>query len=175
MFSLITLQYLSSIDMCLLDGVDVRIRLELANQDWVVKSSAAVPGIGLNITKAKLWIDIVTPHHNAMTALSQAMTTKPLEYIFDKTLYKTFGVGTGESSIIVDQPFANCIPEKQTMVLVDMSSMSEHASLTLYILNAVIYEMYMLPLTIHQYIILIWILIVIITHTYLTKAKNQYV
>ena len=93
-----------------LDGVDVRIRLEIANQDWIVKSSTLVPGIGLNITKAKLWIDRVTPHHNAILALNQAMATKPLEYIFDKTPFKTFVIGSGELRIMIDQPFGNCIP-----------------------------------------------------------------
>ena len=115
---------IASIDMYLLDGVDVRIRLEMANQDWIIKSSKQNPGFGIKISKAKLWIDRVTPHHNAMLALNQAMSTKPLEYVFNKTLFKTFVIGTGESGIIIDQPFGNCIPEKLTMLLVDMKSMS---------------------------------------------------
>ena len=68
-------------DMYLLDGVDVRIRLELANQDWIIKSSKQNPQLAINISKAKLWVDKVTPHHNAMTALNHAMNTKPVEYI----------------------------------------------------------------------------------------------
>ena len=120
---------LSSIDMYLLDGVDVRIRLEIANQDWIVKSSTLLPGNGLNIAKAKLWMDRVTPHHNAILTLNQAMATKPLEYIFDKTLFKTFVIGSGEPIIMIDQPFGNCIPGTLTMAIVDMSSMSGHANL----------------------------------------------
>ena len=54
-----------------------------------------------------------------MLALNQAMNTKPLEYIFNKTLFKTFVLGAGESGIMIDQPFGNCIPEKLTMLLVD--------------------------------------------------------
>ena len=111
-------------DMYLLDGVDVRIRLELANQDWIIKSSKQNPQLAINISKAKLWVDKVTPHHNAMTALNHAMNTKPVEYIFNKTLFKTFVIGNGESSIMIDQPFGNCIPEKLTMLLVDMKSMA---------------------------------------------------
>ena len=52
------------------------------------------------------------------------MTTKPLECVFNKTLFKTFVIGTGESGIMIDQPFGNCVPEKLTMLLVDMKSMS---------------------------------------------------
>ena len=40
--------------MYLLDGVDVRIRLELANQDWIIKSSKQNPQLAINISKAKL-------------------------------------------------------------------------------------------------------------------------
>ena len=111
-------------DMYLLDGVDVRIRFELANQDWIIKSSKQNPQLAINISKAKLWVDKVTPHHNAMAALNHAMNTKPVEYIFNKTLFKTFVIGNGESSIMIDQPFGSCIPEKLTMLLVDMRSMA---------------------------------------------------
>ena len=44
---------ISTMDMYLLDGVDVRIRLELANQDWIIKSSKQNPQFGINISKAK--------------------------------------------------------------------------------------------------------------------------
>ena len=115
---------ISSIDMYLLDGVLVRIRLEMANQNWIIKLSKQNPVFGIKIPKAKLWVDKVTPHYNAMLALNQAMSTKPLEYVFNKTLFKTFVMGTGESGIMIDQPFGNCIPEKLTKVLVDMKSMS---------------------------------------------------
>ena len=59
-----------------------------------------------------------------MLALNQAMDTKPLEYVFNKRLFKTFVMGSGESGIMIDQPFGNSIPEKLTMLLVDMKSMS---------------------------------------------------
>ena len=59
-----------------------------------------------------------------MLTLNQAMNTKPLEYIFNKALFKTFVIGAGESGIMIDQPFGNCIPEKFTMLLVDMKSMA---------------------------------------------------
>ena len=115
----------STLDMYLLDGVDVRIRLELASNAWIINTVAPDGGgVGININRAKLWIDRVIPHHNAITALNYALATKPIEYIFNKTLYKTFVIGRGESSIMIDQPFTNCIPDKLTMLLVDMNSIS---------------------------------------------------
>ena len=119
----------STMDMYLLDGVHITIRLELANKDWIIKSPKQNPQFGINISKAKLWVDRVTPHHNAMIALNHAMNTKPMEYILNKTLFKTIVIGNGESSIMIDQPFGNCILEKLTMLLVDMKSMAGDSTL----------------------------------------------
>ena len=104
----------STIDMYLLDGVDVRIRLELANQDWIIKAPKQNPQFGINISKAKLWVDKITPHHNTMIALNHAMNTKPIGYMFNKTLFKTFVIGNNK---------------KLTMLLVDMKSMAGNSTL----------------------------------------------
>ena len=114
----------STLDMYLLDSVDVRIRLELANNDWLIKSDGDVSTVSLKMNKAKLWIDRVTPHYNALSALNQSLSVKPVEYIFHKTLHKTYVVGSGENSIMIDQPFAMVVPEKLTMVIVDMNAYS---------------------------------------------------
>ena len=115
---------ISTLDMYLLDGVDVRIRLELANRGWIIKTDSGGGNITPYVRKAKLWIDKVTPHYNALSALNESLNMKPLEYIFHKTLHKTYVVGMGESSIMIDQPFGSCIPEKLTMVFVDMDAFS---------------------------------------------------
>lgn len=107
----------SSLDMYLLDGVDIRIRLEMASTNWIVKSNTT-PSVNLRVGKAKLWVDRVTPHYNALLALNKVLSAKPLEYVFNKTLHKTFMVGANESSIMIDQPFGKCIPEKLTMVFI---------------------------------------------------------
>ena len=114
----------ATMDMYLLDSVDVRIRLELANNNWLIKSDQNISGVTLKINKAKLWLDRVTPHYNAMSALNQSLTMKPMEYVFHKTLHKTYVIGSHESSIMIDQPFGMCIPEKMTMALVDMNAFS---------------------------------------------------
>ena len=115
---------ISTLDMYLLDGVDVRIRLEMANNGWIVKTDAGGSNIKPYIRKVKLWLDRITPHYNALSALNESLNLKPLEYIFHKTLHKTYVVGTGESSIMIDQPFGSCIPEKLTMLIVDMDAFS---------------------------------------------------
>ena len=115
---------ISTLDMYLLDGVDVRIRLELANRSWIIKTDTGGSNINSYMRKVKLWVDRVTPHYNALTALNESLNMKPLEYIFHKTLHKTYVIGMGESSIMIDQPFGSCIPEKLTMIIVDMDAFS---------------------------------------------------
>ena len=114
----------SSLEMYLLDNVDLRIRLEMANNAWILNSDGNVSDVSLNITKAKLWLDRVIPHYNAMTALNQSLVVKPIEYVFQKTLHKTYVIGTGESSIMIDQPFGMVIPERMTLLMVDMNGFS---------------------------------------------------
>ena len=109
----------ASLDMYLLDNVDVGIRLELANQSWYMGAPQGGSHISTNIEKAVLWVDKVIPHYNAMQALSQSIQKHPIEYIFDKTLLKTYAVGSNENNIVLDQPFNNVIPEKLTMCFVE--------------------------------------------------------
>ena len=115
---------LGSVDMYLLDSVDLRIRLELANNSWVMNADKEGELNDLTIQKCRLWIDRVTPHYNAMAALNQSLSLKPVQYTFNKTLYKTYIVGVNESSIMIDQPFGTCIPDKMTLALIEMRHFS---------------------------------------------------
>ena len=114
----------ATLDMYLLDGVDLRIRLEMANNNWIMCSNEDIGEVSLNIVKAKLWLDRVIPHYNAMTALNEALSVKPIEYVFQKTLHKTYVIGNNENSIMIDQPFGMVIPEKMHMIIVNMDAFS---------------------------------------------------
>ena len=118
----------STLEMYLLDRVDLRIRLEMANKEWLLNSDGDLAGVFINVSKAKLWVDRVIPHYNAMTALNHALATKPIEYVFQKTLHKTYVIGAGENSIMIDQPFGMVIPERMILLIVDMNSFSGSTS-----------------------------------------------
>ena len=120
---------ISTLDMYLLDGVDLRIRLEIASNSWIFNSNNANPQLSLNIGKVKLWMDRVIPHYNAMTALNQALSVKPIEYVFQKTLHKTYIVGANENSIMIDRPFGMVIPEKMHMLIINMNAFSGRSTL----------------------------------------------
>ena len=115
---------LSSLDMYLLDSIDVRIRLEMANNSWITNTDANGENNKVSVEMAKLWLDRVTPHYNSILALNDALTSNPIQYIFNKTLHKTYVIGAYQNSIMIDQPFGNCIPEKMAVMLVDMRNFS---------------------------------------------------
>ena len=119
----------ASLDMYLLDSVDLRIRLEMANNSWIMNSNGDLADVNLKFHNVKLWVDKVIPHFNAMMVLNQALSHKPIEYVFQKTLHKTYVVGTNEDSIMIDQPFGMVVPEKMTMLLVNMNAYSGRTSL----------------------------------------------
>ena len=116
-----------TLDMYLVDGVDVKFRLEMAGINWLVKSNTT-HNVRLKVGNAKLWVDRVMPHHNALGALNQVLSTKPLEYVFHKTLYKTFVIGANESSIMIDQPFGKCVPEKLSIGFVSNTAYNGNMS-----------------------------------------------
>ena len=89
----------------------------MAGTSWIVKSNAT-HNVNLRVRKAKLWLDRVNPHYNASLALNKVLSNKRLEYVFNKTLHKTFVIGANQSSIMIDQPFGKCVPEKLTMVFI---------------------------------------------------------
>ena len=45
----------TTLDMYLLDSVDLRIRLEMGSNNWILNSPTDISGISLNVITAKLW------------------------------------------------------------------------------------------------------------------------
>ena len=118
---------ITTLDMYLLDNVDLRIRLELADHSWYMAYCGQFH-IDAQIQKAVLWVDRVIPHFNAMKALSDSIQKKPIQYIFNKSLIKTYVIGSNENNIILDQPFNNVIPEKLSMCFIDNVSFNGNLS-----------------------------------------------
>ena len=115
---------LASIDMYLLDGVSIRIRLEMASDSWIMNTHMSGNANKIKIDSAKMWLDRVTPHHNAILALNKSLQLNPVQYIFSKSLYKTYVIGSNQDAIMIDQPFGSCIPERLYLMMVDMQSFS---------------------------------------------------
>lgn len=113
-----------SLDMFLLDNINLRIRLEMATDQWVICSNDNNNGIDMTVDKAKLWIDRVIPNVNAMLALNDSLREKRLQCLFDKTLIKCHIIPQGNSNLVIEQPFNNVIPEKMTLCFIDNRNFS---------------------------------------------------
>ena len=114
---------ISSLDAYLLDSVDVRIRLELANKSWILNTHQAGDGFRFKLNAAKLWVDRVTPHSTALESLNQSLAMKTMQYTYNRTLYKTYVLGANQTSLVAELPFAQIIPQNLMMAIVDMNSM----------------------------------------------------
>lgn len=113
----------SSLDAYLLDSVDVRLRLELANKSWIINSHQSADNFRFKLDSAKLWVDRVTPHSTALESLNHSMMIKPLQYTYNRSLYKTFILPANQTSLIGELPFAQIIPQNLTMCIVDMEGL----------------------------------------------------
>lgn len=113
---------ISSLDAYLLDSVDVRVRLELANKSWILNSHQDASAFRFKLEMAKLWVDRVVPHSPALESLNQALSLKPLQYTYNRTLYKTYVLGSNQTSLVAELPFNQILPENLTMIVVDMDS-----------------------------------------------------
>lgn len=117
---------LATLDMFLLDETDIQIRLEIANDSFIIHSdnTAEAKNIRLSIDNVKLLVDRVTPQFSAMTALNESLTVKHIEYLFEKRLTKTYIIGANESSLMIEQPFGNMIPENLSVCFIDNRNFS---------------------------------------------------
>ena len=113
---------ISTIDMYLIDNVDVNIRLELYDNKMIVNSHEAIDNLNLTIRSAELHVDKLVPFPNAMLALYESLKLNPIEYMFTKSTAKSYVIGSGENTKSIDNPFGNCVPNKLTMVLTGMET-----------------------------------------------------
>ncbi|XP_069178463.1 uncharacterized protein [Procambarus clarkii] len=116
----------TTISEYVLDNVDVRIRLELNPDKWIIHSERDNANFKYHIKMARLWIDRIMPYPAGLTAINKALiqNNTPITYTFNKTLLKTHILGTGQRTITMDQPWGTVVPERLYMIIVDMEAMS---------------------------------------------------
>ncbi|XP_042855398.1 uncharacterized protein LOC122242213 [Penaeus japonicus] len=115
---------LASLDAYLLDGTDVRIRLEMANKAWVMNTHLDGQNYKIKIDSVRLLIDRVIPHASAIASMNNSLLTAPMQYTYNRTLYKTYILGSNQTNLLVELPFSQIIPQNLYMAIVDMNSMN---------------------------------------------------
>ena len=113
-----------SFDQYLLDNTDIKIKMELNNDDWIMNSDAALTDVKLNINSANLLIDKIIPRPSALLALHKSLTqpNAMLEYMYTNTLTRAYTLGLNQTTISINNPFNACVPDRLFMVFMDMEA-----------------------------------------------------
>ena len=116
----------ATLDHYLLDGIPLRIRLELANNAWILGTAKDDVSYVLHINDAKLWLDKVIPQPNALTSLNESLSRpgKTINYVFNRTLTRTYALPANQDSIVIDLPWGQVIPDKLYIAIQDLQNYS---------------------------------------------------
>ena len=104
---------ISHADFFLLNGVDMRIRIELASPACVINAVAG-SNYQYRVDSARLWAQKITPAPSALLSLNRHLTNdaQTIEYIFPKPVIKTYVFPQTTSSLCLDNIFQGVIPQQ---------------------------------------------------------------
>ena len=102
---------ISSSHIYLLDGVDLRIRLDLCNPDLLINTYDTEKYI-FKIVTTKLWGVKVVPYPSALMSLNKTLSsTHSIEYLFSRPLIRSYVYPTSYNSLTLDNIFTGVIPQ----------------------------------------------------------------
>ena len=106
----------------LLDGIDIKIRLDLAPPSLVINSPDAERYV-YALQSIKLWSTKIIPYPEALVSLNKSLTNgSTLDYIFPRPLIKSFVFPKGHSTLSVDNVFNGIVPEMMYIVFMDQEN-----------------------------------------------------
>ena len=116
---------LSSSNFYLLNGVDIRLRFDLASPQLLINS---VDGVDYNyaIQTVKLWTQKIVPNPDALFSLNKNLLTNnaSIEYIFERPIIKNFVFPAGYSMLSLDNIFNGVTPHKLYLFFIRQSSVN---------------------------------------------------
>jgi len=117
---------ISSSDFYLLDNVELRIRIDLNPASYILSSDQANQLYAYKISLAKLHLEKIIPHPNALVSLNKTMLTKntSIEYVVDNPIIKTYVYPTGYTTLTVDNAFNGFIPNKLYVFFVSQTALN---------------------------------------------------
>ena len=74
----------------------------------------------------KIWVKVVKPYSSAIISLNKQLfdKSKTIEYIFDRPIVKNIIFPAAQSSLVVEMPFMNSVPNKLLIFLVKQTSLN---------------------------------------------------
>ena len=116
---------ISSADFYLVNGTDMRIRLDLSPAKLIFNAVDATKNYTYSIENVKLWTQKVTPDQAALISLNKSLVDNhPIEYIHERPVVKTFVFPTGHSSLSMDNIFTGVIPHRVYMFFMKQSAVN---------------------------------------------------
>lgn len=113
---------ISNADAYMLDGVEVRIRLDLANPSVVLLTSDAAEYV-YRVTMCKLWCKKIVPIPSAMVALHKSMEDNSLmEYMIQRPLVKSIIFPADQTNLCIDSPFNGIVPHRIVAFVLDQGA-----------------------------------------------------
>ena len=101
---------ISSSGFYLMNGVEMRLRFDLAPASVVINSHE--DEYKYTLQTAKIWVQKIIPHEEALISLNKNMmnSNSLVEYIVDRPIIKTFVFPAGQSSLTADNVYNSTIP-----------------------------------------------------------------
>ena len=116
---------LSTSNFYLLNGVDIRLRFDLASPQLLINS---FDGVDYNYTiqTVKLWTQKIVPNPDALFSLNKNLLTNnsTIEYIFERPIIKNFVFPSGYSMLSLDNVFNGITPHKLYLFFIRQSSVN---------------------------------------------------
>lgn len=110
---------ISSVKSYLINGVSLRIRLELNSDNFVLGLNE---NHKLQIDSAKIYVKKYFLRDNIALAMETALKTKPMMYTFKKYINKSYIIPSNQTNIHIENPFLSVIPKKVYLGILDMKA-----------------------------------------------------
>ena len=110
---------MSTTDSYLMDSIDVRIRLDLANSAILLMSHDNKK-YKYSVELSKLYCRKVIPVPSAMITLNKSLeNNKYVEYMFDRPLHRMIIFPSNQQALNVENPFNGVVPHKIVVSMID--------------------------------------------------------
>ena len=118
---------LASANFYLLNGVDIRIRLDLAPSELVINAlDGTTKKYYYQLQLLKLWCEKVAPYPSALLSLNKNLISGNgmIVYLFDKPIIKPYIFPSGQSLLSLDNVFNGVVPSFVYIYLIKQSSLN---------------------------------------------------
>ena len=116
---------LASSNFYLLNGVEIRLRIDLAPPEVVINTHLGEK-YKYNVEYMKLWVKKIVPYPSALLALNKSLfvQNRTVEYLFNKCVTKTYIWPRGYSNFSYDDIFTGLIPQYFHIYFVNQQSIN---------------------------------------------------